>query len=411
MSNTVRSPCCWKWLVVLATSCCSVSALADEGAAPAGVAERARSASKALVDTDALSLQVKARAQVRYQLTTDLAAPATAVDPQQLVTLGTARVYLIGHVLERSLSYQFQFALADRDYRDGAKSPVYDAYLDYRAHRDLQVRVGQFFVPFDRLRTVREYALQLAERARPVSELTLDRDVGVMVYSNAFLGDGSPFAYRVGAFGGGGINQSTPKAVGGLLVARLEYRPLGAIDDDEDGDLKRREKPALALGVAAARNWNANRLRSTTGSTFVGGTVDQSHAAADLVVKWHGAAVQGEYLWKESASDVIVFKNADGTTKKEPTRSAYGWVAQASYVFDTPYEVVARASRMKAISGTDPSFVADVHAHGQEFAFGVNRYLDGHRFKVQATWIARTPRDVDFTKAEHSGYVLVDATM
>ena len=52
-----------------------------------------------------------------------------------------------------------------------------------------------------------------------------------------------------------------------------------------------------------------------------------------------------------------------------------------------------------------------MHAHGQEFAFGVNRYLDGHRFKVQATWIARTPRDVDFTKAEHSGYVLVDATM
>ena len=203
-------------------------------------------------------------------------------------------MYLNGHLLARDLTYQVQLAVADRDYRDGAKSPVYDAYLDYRAHRDLQVRAGQFFVPFDRLRTIREYAL---------------------------------------------------------------------------------------------------------------------HLAADAVFKWEGLAIQGEYLWKRSATDVIVSTNSDGSTKKEPTRSAYGWVAQASYVFETPYEVVARASRMTAISGTDPGFVADLHAHGQEFAFGVNRYLNGHRFKLQATWIARTPRDANFTKAEHTAYVLVDATM
>ena len=146
-------------------------------------------------------------------------------------------MYLNGHLLARDLTYQVQLAVADRDYRDGAKSPVYDAYLDYRAHRDLQVRAGQFFVPFDRLRTIREYAL---------------------------------------------------------------------------------------------------------------------HLAADAVFKWEGLAIQGEYLWKRSATDVIVSTNSDGSTKKEPTRSAYGWVAQASYVFETPYEVVARASRMTAISGTDP---------------------------------------------------------
>jgi hypothetical protein len=364
-----------------------------------------------IVDSERASVAIKSRVQLRYQLSTDLQASATAVDPQQLVTIGTARVYLNGHLLSRDLTYQVQLAVADRDYRDGAKSPVYDAYLDYRAHRDLQVRVGQFFVPFDRLRTIREYALQLAERPRPVGELTLDRDVGIMVYSNAFLGDGSPFAFRLGAFGGGGMNQSTAKAAGGLLVARLELRPLGGIDDDEEGDLKRRENAGIALGVAAARNWNSNRQKSTTGATFTGGTVDQSHLAADAVFKWEGLALQGEYLWKRSATDVIVSTNSDGSTKKEPTRSAYGWIAQASYVFETPYEVAARASRMTAISGTDPAFVADLHAHGQEFAFGVNRYLNGHRFKLQATWIARTPRDIDFTKAEHTAYVLVDATM
>ena len=53
---------------------------------------------------------------------------------------------------------------------------IYDAFLDWKAHRDISVKAGQFFVPFDRLRTVREFALQMGDRPRPVAELTLDRD-------------------------------------------------------------------------------------------------------------------------------------------------------------------------------------------------------------------------------------------
>ena len=358
-----------------------------------------------------MSLALKTRVQLRYQISTDLQAPKTAADPQQLFTVGTARVFLRGHVLERDVTYLLQLAVADRDFRDGAKSPIYDAYLNYRAHRDFELRVGQFFVPFDRLRTVSEYALQLAERPRPVSELTLDRDVGVMVFSNAFLADDSPLAFRLGAFGGGGPNQTTPKAAGGLLVARVELRPLGPIDDGEEGDLLRREKPGLALGVGAARNWNSNRQKSTTGPAFAGGTVDQSHAVVDTTFKWHGLALQGEYLWKYAQHNVIVSRDRDGSTREEPTRSARGWVVQASYVFETPYEFVARASRMNAAPGTDPALIADLRAHGQEFAVGLNRYINGHRFKAQATWIARMPRDLDYAKAEHTGYVLLDVTM
>ena len=174
-------------------------------------------------------LALKTRVQLRYQISTDLQAPKTAADPQQLFTVGTARVFLGGHALERDVTY----------------------------------------------------LLQLAERPRPVSELTFDRDVGVMVYSNAFFADDSPFAFRLGAFGCGGPNQSTPKAAGILLVARVEFRPFGPIDDGEEGDLLRREKPGIALGVGAARNWNSNRQKRATGPAFGGGTVDQSHAVVD----------------------------------------------------------------------------------------------------------------------------------
>ena len=208
-------------------------------------------------------LALKTRVQLRYQISTDLQAPKTAADPQQLFTVGTARVFLRGHVLERDVTY----------------------------------------------------LLQLAERPRPVSELTLDRDVGVMVYSNAFFADDSPFAFRLGAFGCGGPNQSTPKAAGILLVARVEFRPLGPIDDGEEGDLLRREKPGIALGVGAARNWNSNRQKRATGPAFGGGTVEQSHAVVDERFKWQGLALQGEYLWKYAAQNVIVSKNSDGSTR------------------------------------------------------------------------------------------------
>jgi hypothetical protein len=270
--------------------------------------------------------------------------------------------------------------------------------------------VGQYFVPFDRLRTVREFALQMAERPRPVGELTLDRDVGVTLYSDKLLGDSSPVAYRVGVFGGGGINLSTGKKPGALVVGRLELRPLGAIDDDSEGDLDRREKPGMALGVAGAINVNSNRMRSTTGETFVGGTTDQYHFATDLVFKWHGFALQGEYLFKQAYDDVIESVDATGVQVAQVTRSGQGWIVQASYLFNPPIEIVGRLSGLYAFEGTDPRLVTEADRLGQEVAAGVNYYFNKHRFKVQADWIARTPHNFDMSLAENSAHLQVDAT-
>lgn len=352
------------------------------------------------------SLNVKARIQLRYQLTD----PPGPSEPQQGVSVGTLRLHVGGNVLSPNLTYLIQLALAARDYRDGTISPVYDAFFDYKAHRDLNLKVGQYFVPFDRLRTVREFALQLAERPRPVAELTLDRDVGLSLYSDKFLGDDSPLAYRLGIFGGGGINLTTGRDPGALVVGRLELRPLGALDDDSEGDLDRRAKPAIALGVAGAININSNRMRSTTGATFLGGTTDYYHAAADMVFKWRGFALQAEYLYKSAYFDVIRSTGADGSALNEATRSGQGWITQASYLFELPIEVVGRLSGLYAFEGTDPLFVTELDRFGQEVAAGVNYYFNKHRFKVQGDWIARMPHDFDFSVAENTAHLQLDAT-
>jgi hypothetical protein len=359
---------------------------------------------------DSFSLNLKTRIQLRYQLDIPHADDSGDRELKQLVNIGTARVWVSGHAYTRDLTYMLQLAVAGRDYRDGAASPVYDAYLDYEAHRDAGVRFGQFFVPFDRLRTVREWALQMADRPRPVTELTLDRDVGVTFYSDAFLSDTSPVAWRLGAFGGGGTNLSTGKDPGGLLVGRVELRPLGSLDDDVEGDQERRRKPAFALGGALAKDWNTNRVRTTTGATFTGGTADYLHAAGDLVFKWRGLALQAEYLYKHASQDRIQSVDDAGEPVTEYTRSGRGWVTQASYTFDPPFEVVGRLSRMYADADTDPAFVDEVRRRGRELGAGVNYYFNGHKLKLQTDWIARMPPGGKLTAADHVVHFQVDAT-
>jgi hypothetical protein len=360
--------------------------------------------------SDAYSLNVKSRIQIRYQSNITRDPDTGTHEVEQLVGIGTARLWFSGNVFFPQLTYMLQLAVAGRDFRDGATSPVYDAFLDWKAHRDISAKAGQYFVPFDRLRTVRESGLQMADRPRPVAELTLDRDVGVTAYSGSFLGDHSPLAWYLGAFGGGGTNLTTARQPGGLFVGRVELRPLGSIDDDKEGDLERRAKPALAVGAAFAANINTNRLRSTTGPTFTGGTTDYLHAAADLVFKWSGFALQAEYLWKDASSDTINSTAADGSPLTEYTRSGQGWVTQASYVFDPPIEVVGRLSGMYASKGTDPTFVADTERHGQEVGAGLNYYLNDHQAKVQADWIARMPHDFNFQEADHALHLQLDVT-
>jgi hypothetical protein len=236
------------------------------------------------------------------------------------------------------------------------------------------------------------------------------------LYSDTFLGKESPLAIRLGAFGGGGTNLSIGRKPGALLVARAELRPLGPIDDDQEGDLKRREKPALAIGAAIAENINTNRVRSNNGgtykspttSTYTGGTADYTHVAADLTFKWSGLAVQAEYLLRNAKHDHVHSVDSMGKDVTEYTRSLYGWIVQASYVFPVPFELVARATRMYAISGTDPNLIAELKTKGQELAGGVNYYINGHRLKLQADWIGRfTP---DFERPEQTFHVQIDGS-
>jgi hypothetical protein len=354
------------------------------------------------------AMNVRGRIQLRESIA---AAPDDEgnLDVSMDTTVYTTRVWLQGHTFDQNIKYVLQLALAPRDFKDGAISPVYDAYLDLTFEPNASVRVGQSLVPFDRLRTVSEHALQLPDRPTPITEFSLDRDIGAYVYSDHVGGDEGVFGYRAGVFSGAGTNVTAAHEPGVLGVVRLELRPMGPFDDNNEGDLERRVDPALALGVAAAYNTNTPRARSTTSTTFTGGTADYLHLAGDLVFKWRGFSVEGEFISRDAADDTIESEDDLGTPVTEYTRSGWGVIVQPGMMLTKKVEIAARYCHSEASDGTDPALLDTLAVAGGEVGAGLSWYLNEHRLKVQGGWTALFGPDRPFGDAEHAGSVLVDA--
>jgi hypothetical protein len=303
------------------------------------------------------------------------------------INIKTARLILAGHLLRPDLRYRLQLAFGSRDFDPNNPSPIFDAHLDYVGLRDLNVRVGQFFVPFDRARTVREFALQLVERQQVVRELNLDRDVGVMLWSDDLFGAGGKLGYHLFLGGGEGRNRAGGAKPGALVVGRFVLRPFGPFDDDAEGDLSRSTKPRLALGVAGAYNHQSDRANSTHGAILALGTFDYLHAAADLVFKWRGFSLTAEGLVRRAFPSSIS-ATVEGETQREHSRSGFGYFAQAGMMVSEHVEVAGRWEQLFAAQGTDPALEKLCKTQGNQVAGGLNVYLNGHALKLQGDYVA-----------------------
>ena len=354
--------------------------MADEAAVEAGPVRVAAEPGQGIrIESrdGAFGLRVRPRAQLRDTVTI---GSDGAVEHE--LAIRTLRLWVTGHLFTPDLRVAVQLALGPRD-ADGG-SPVFDAWLESTRLRDAELRVGQFFVPFDRARTIREFALQLVDRPDVIRELSLDRDVGAMVSSSDLLGLRGRLGYALFVGTGQGKNRFSWRAPGALFAARLSARPFGAFDDDREGDLSRDRKLRLALGVAVAHNARATRKGSTTGEEWSGATFDYVHAAVDVVVKIAGFSLLAEALTRQASKDAEGPRGA-----AEWSRSAWGWLAQAGVMVHEKVEVAARYEHLVPRSGTDPKLVELAARQGQQVAAGANLYLNGHALKLQADWVHR----------------------
>jgi hypothetical protein len=305
----------------------------------------------------------------------------------------TLRFVVSGHVLAPELKYLIQLAFGGNDFDKDSASPVFDAFVEYTRLRDLNVRFGQYFVPFDRARTIREFALQLVDRQQVVRELTLDRDFGLMLSSSDLFGKNGILAYNLFVGSGDGKNRfadgknpNGPQKLGVLTVGRVVVRPMGPFDDDQEGDLTRAAKPRLALGVAGGYNVASSRKRSTAGDSYTLGTFDYTHAAADLVFKLRGFSLLGEAVLRRANKKQHTGVDASGAALTEYSQEGWGYFVQGGQMLSAKLELTARWDDLRALKGTDPAFKRAVDAQGHQVGGGLNVYLNGHAFKIQSDY-------------------------
>lgn len=351
--------------------------------------------------------QIGLRSRVQLRTTLQKDDSQTQLEAQ----VRTLRFVIAGYALVPELKYTIQLAFGAGDFDNGNASPVFDAFVEYTKLRDLNVRVGQYFVPFDRARTIREFALQFVDRQGVVRELTLDRDVGVMLSSQDLFGLGGTLGYHLFVGGGDGRNRIAdsknkygPQTPGMLVVGRLIARPFGAFDDDQEGDVTRSAKPHLALGVAAAYNISSDRDKSTYGATYTLGTYNYTHLAADVVFKWHGFSLLSEFLYREANREQRVAAVA-GQSVTERSRSGRGFFAQVGQMVTSQLEVVARAEKLW---GTDRALREVARASGRQVGGGLNLYLNAHALKLQSDYFYVFGNDIG--KGAHVARLQLDAS-
>ena len=296
------------------------------------------------------SMNIRARVQIRATVSGE---PDDGRDDMAEIAIRRMRLVFQGNANGPALTYYIQLSFSNLDTEVDLRLPLRDAYVTWAPHRDVNVRLGQMKVPFSRQRVTSSSALAMVDRSIVVSELNLDRDVGVQVFSKDLLGTGR-LGYSFGLFGGEGRNR-VGRTAGLLYTARLEAWPLGAFDDYVEGDIKRVARWRSAFGANVGYNQKTNRPRSTIGVPYAAGDFDYTNASVDAVLKKRGFYAAAELMYRTADQDSRVVSN--GSPAVIWSRSGWGWYIQVGQMLTDRLELSARHSRLHPTMSTDPAFL------------------------------------------------------
>ncbi len=279
-----------------------------------------------------------------------------------------ARLSFAGNIASKKLTYKLQLDFVK--FRDEL---LLDAFMNYKFFDELEIRFGQFTIPYIRQHLISSSAQEFVDRSLASVEfingqdvdsdkdgipdkLTKNgRDIGLMVHGQALQ---KKLEYQGGIFNGDGtntINASTDF----LYAGRVAYNVLGEYGYEE-GDYERSETPAVFIGGSG--NYNRRDLSKDKVTQF----------GAETGLKYKGLAAQGEFFFRnlrpgELPDDISLTHQND-----------YGYYAQVGY-FAVPkkLEVAARASQV---------FFEGLQNDKAEFMLGVNGFLIGKTLKLQSDY-------------------------
>lgn len=226
-----------------------------------------------------------------------------------------ARLKFDGFAFSPKLKYKMELGLSNRDLGPAnsttnfAPRMILDAVLKWNFYENFVLWAGQTKLPGNRERVISSANLQLVDRSMLNSVYNIDRDIGFQLHHHINIGK-SLVVREAFAFSQGEGRNVVQHNLGGYeYTGRLEVLPFGVFASKGDytgGDLKREQKPKLAIGATYDYHERAVRDRANQGSymsydTNNDGNIDGYFEATtstifvDLMFKYKGFSVMGEF--------------------------------------------------------------------------------------------------------------------
>lgn len=303
-----------------------------------------------------------------------------------------ARLKFDGWAFTQKLKYKMELGLSNRDI-SGGDSPEYrnasrvilDAYLEWNFWNNFSILAGQAKLPGNRERIVSSANMQFVDRSLLNSKFTIDRGMGLQLKHYFKIGKQFYMKETFAFSQGEGRNITAGNFDGFSYTFKIEALPLGKFaskGEYKGGDLKREQKPKLAIALAYNFNENAVKTRAQQGSfikdsngNYVGKNI---HALfADLMFKYKGFSLMSEYAYRTTQDGVPnVYAPEDPTSLIGTFYTGQALNVQAGYVFKKNYELAARFTMLLPQN-------TSVDNNQFEYTIGASKYFLGHKLKIQ----------------------------
>ncbi|MBN4062125.1 hypothetical protein JYU20_02885, partial [Bacteroidales bacterium AH-315-I05] len=260
---------------------------------------------------------------------------------------------------------------------------VLDAVVKWNFAQNFWLWVGQTKLPGNRERVISSQKLQFVDRSLANSKYNIDRDQGLQLRHSFKVGE-MVFREIASWSIGEGRNYVKSNRGGFDYTGRIEFLPMGEFTKKGDyfsSDLKREEKPKLAIGVTYDYHDNAVRERGQQGDYMIGER-DLQSIMADLMFKFKGISVMSEYISK--TTDFPMLYDSSGIASGTFYVGS-GMNFQAGYLLKNNWEVAGRYTVITPDSETGNSNIT-------MYTLGISKYVVGHNLKFQ-TDISYTQED------------------
>lgn len=291
------------------------------------------------------------------------------------------RLRLDGFIVSQRLQYyiQLSFTKADQELETSiVPQTIRDAVLYYTVNERLYFGFGQAKLPGNRQRVISSGNQQFADRSIANNELTVDRDFGLFSYYTLPTTLG---VVKVKTALSTGEGRGAMLGDDGLAYTyRVEWLPLGSFKnagDYSEGDIEREQKLKISLAAGYHKNEGARRTGGQLGLPLYEAR-NISTFMADAMFKYNGWAWSTEFL-NRSTTNPLTF-SADSSVVRL-VYAGFGLNSQLSYYTRSGFEYAVRYSRLQPATS-----ISAYRLPTEEFWFGLNKYMNGHRIKLQ--WFA-----------------------